>query len=176
MRVSNWFHRTLAAVVASTISACSPQQPLQTVDHVDLQRFMGDWYVIANIPTAIDKNAHNAIETYRRDDNGTIATTFTFRDKGFDGKIKTYHPRGFIQDDSNAIWGMQFIWPIKADFRIIYLDEDYTVTVVGRNKRDYVWIMARQPKIPEQAYAGIITMLKSVGYEPDQIQKVPQQW
>ena len=35
------------------------------VKQVDLDRFMGDWYVIANIPTFIEKDAYNAIETYR---------------------------------------------------------------------------------------------------------------
>ena len=137
---------------------------------------MGDWYVIANIPTWIEEGAHNAIESYRLDDNGTIATTFTFKDGSFDGKLKTYKPRGFVSEDSNAVWGMQFVWPIKADYRIIYLDEDYSVTVIGRNKRDYVWIMAREPVIPENEYAAILDMLKSVGYEADKVERVPQQW
>ena len=108
-------------------------EPLKTVDEVNLAEFMGDWYVIANIPTSIEKGAHNAIESYRIDDDGSIATTFTVRDGSFDGKLKTYKPRGFVSDESNAIWGMQFIWPIKADYRIIYLDNDYSVTVIGRN-------------------------------------------
>ena len=34
---------------------------LKTVDYVDLERFMGDWYVIANIPTFIEKGAVNAV-------------------------------------------------------------------------------------------------------------------
>jgi apolipoprotein D and lipocalin family protein len=151
-------------------------EPLQAVDHVDIDRFMGDWYVIANIPTSIEKGAHNAIETYRLDDDGTIATTFTFNDGSFDGKLKTYKPRGFISDESNAIWGMQFVWPIKADYRIIYLDNDYSVTVIGRNKRDYVWIMAREPNIAAPEYERILTMLETAGYDPGEIQLVPQKW
>ena len=47
--------------------------PLKTVAHVDLPRFMGDWYVIANIPTFIEKGAHNAMESYRLDEDGTLA-------------------------------------------------------------------------------------------------------
>lgn len=164
------------AVLAISVSACSHVEPLQTVDHVDLERFMGDWYVIANIPTAIEKGAHNAVESYRLDDDGSIATTFTFKDGGFDGELKTYEPRGFIRDDSNAVWGMQFIWPIKADYRIIYLDEAYTVTVIGRNKRDYVWIMAREPEIGAQEYASLLDMLESVGYDRGSVQTVPQRW
>ena len=158
--------------------AGSPErEPIVTVDHVDLQRFMGDWYVIANIPTFIEKGAHNAIESYRLDDDGSIATTFTFREDGFDGKQKTYTPRGFVQDtESNAIWGMRFIWPLKGDYRIVYLDEDYTQTVVGRQKRDYVWIMARSPAIPDADYQRILALLAEQGYDTTKIEKVPQRW
>jgi len=151
-------------------------EPLKAVDHVDIERFMGDWYVIANIPTSIEKGAHNAIESYRLDDDGSIATTFTFHKGSFGGELKTYEPRGFVSEESNAIWGMQFIWPIKADYRIIYLDEDYSVTVIGRNKRDYVWIMAREPVIAQSEYASIVSMLESVGYNTSDIQLVPQRW
>ena len=152
-------------------------EPLKTVDHVDIERFMGDWYVIANIPTFVEKGAHNAIESYRLDDDGSIATTFTFRKDSFDGKQKTYTPRGFVQDtDSNAIWGMRFIWPFKGDYRIVYLDEGYTQTVVGRQKRDYVWIMARSPAIPDADYQRILAMLAGQGYDVTKIEKVPQRW
>ena len=159
-----------------SLAACSKTIPLQTVEYVDLERFMGDWYVIANIPTAIEKGAHNAIESYHLDDDGSIATTFTVHDESFEGELKTYRPRGFVQDESNALWGMQFVWPIKADYRIIYLDDDYSITVIGRNKRDYVWVMAREPEVSAQKYAEILTMLESVGYSLDEIELVPQKW
>ena len=150
---------------------------MQTVDYVDLERFMGDWYVIANIPTFLEKGAHNAVETYAMNDDGTIATTFTFRKDGFDGKLKEYNPKGFITDtETNALWGMRFIWPIKADYRVVYLDEDYTQTVIGRQKRDFVWIMARTPTIPDEDYEKILSFVESLGYDMSKIQKVPQQW
>ena len=168
----------MTAVLGLAGCAGSPErEPIVTVEHVDLQRFMGDWYVIANIPTFVEKGAHNAIESYRLDDDGSIATTFTFRKDSFDGKQKTYTPRGFVLDTgSNAIWGMQFIWPFKGDYRIVYLDEGYTQTVVGRQKRDYVWIMARSPAIPDADYQRILAMLAGQGYDVTKIEKVPQRW
>jgi len=151
--------------------------PLATVPAVDLKRYMGDWYVIANIPTFIEKGAHNAVESYRLDTDGTIAVTFTFRDGAFDGKPKKYTPRGFVRGDpSNAIWGMQFIWPIKADFRITHLAEDYSQTVISREKRDYVWIMARTPTIPEADYRRLLNIVGEQGYDVKKVQRVPQQW
>jgi len=169
----------LALPVVFVLVACqtAPSNPITTVERVDLERFMGDWYVIANIPTFIERDAYNAVESYRLTDEGAVATTFTFRRSGFDGERQVYRPTGFVRDrDSNAVWGMQFIWPFKADFRIVYLDEDYTQTIIGRNKRDYVWIMARLPSIPETDYQNLLRLLADEGYDINQIQRVPQRW
>ena len=152
-------------------------KPIQTVDFVDLNRFMGDWYVIANIPTFIETDAFNAIETYAMNSDGTIATTFTFYDGAPDGERKQYKPTGFIVDSqSNALWDMQFIWPFKAEYRIIYLDDDYQTTIIGRSKRDYVWLMSRRPDIDEARYRSLLTYIESQGYDIEKVQKVPQHW
>ena len=90
----------MAAGAALLAAGCSGVQPLATVDSVDLDRFMGDWYVIANIPTFIEKGAHNAVESYRLDSNGTVATTFTFRDGSFDGVFSAYVFRNLTSVDA----------------------------------------------------------------------------
>jgi apolipoprotein D and lipocalin family protein len=169
----------LLAPVITLLAACqsAPQPDLPTVAKVDLPRFMGDWYVIANIPTFIERGAHNAIESYALAPDGTIATTFTFRADSFDGKRKRYNPRGFIVDrESNALWGMRFIWPIKADYRITHVSDDYTQTVIGRQKRDYVWIMARTPEIPAADYDRLLALVEAQGYDISKVQRVPQRW
>lgn len=168
---------SLAALVALAGCQSVPPAPLPSVPRVELERFMGDWYVIANIPTFIEKGAHNAVESYRLDADGTIATTFTFRDGGFGGPEKRYTPRGYVLDrGSNAVWGMQFVWPIKADYRIVYLDSEYSQTVIAREARDYLWIMARTPSIPEADYARLVALAGSLGYDTSRIRKVPQRW
>ena len=158
--------------------AVSPEKvTIKPLPAVELERFMGPWYVIANIPTFIEKDAHDAIESYRLDDDGTIDTTFTFRKGGFDGPLKQYNPRGFVVPGTqNAIWGMRFIWPVKADYRIIHLDEAYTETVIGRVKRDYVWIMARTPTISDADYQRLLAFVGAQGYDTSKVQKVPQRW
>lgn len=154
-----------------------PTRPIQTADYVDLKRFMGDWYVIASIPTFIEKDAYNAVESYRLVGERRVETTFKFHKGGFDGELKSYHPTGFVKDtQSNAVWGMRFIWPFKADYRVLYVDDDYSTTVIGRRKRDYVWIMARSPRIPEQKYEQLVALVAEQGYDPARLRKVPQRW
>jgi apolipoprotein D and lipocalin family protein len=158
------------------LSGCNEEggEPMNTVAYVDLERFMGDWYVVANIPTFLEVGAHNAVETYRMNADGTIATRFTFNKGGPDGPRKTYNPTGFIRDrSSNALWGMQFIWPFKGDYRIIYLDDDYHLTVIGRAKRDYVWVMSREPEFSDKEFTRMKEFIRSVGYDVSKLQRVP---
>lgn len=160
------------------MTGCASSLPqLKTVDNVDLDRFMGSWYVVAAIPTFVETKAYNGVEEYRLLEDGSIDTVFTFNKGGFDGPVKRYNPRGFVVDkENNSTWGMRFIWPFKGEYLITYLNEDYTQTIIGRNKRDYFWIMARSPEIPEADYQRLISMLKEQGYDMKKVRKVPQRW
>lgn len=170
-------HSVLALTLLVMSGCIASLPPLKTVDSVDIKRFMGPWYVIACIPTFIETEAYNGVETYTLNPDGTIDTLFTFNKGSFDGPPKRYNPRGFIVDTvNNSTWGMQFIWPIKAEYLITHLNEDYTRTVIGRNKRDYVWIMARTPQIPEDDYQRLVKELEDQGYDIAKLRKVPQRW
>jgi apolipoprotein D and lipocalin family protein len=174
-----FIHLAVIAPLMVLLAACqtSGQAPMHTVAYVDLPRFMGDWYVIANIPTLLERGAHNAVESYALAADGSIETTFTYRKDAFDGPLKQYHPRGFVLDGkTNARWGMRFVWPVKADYRIIHLADDYSQTVVGRQKRDYVWIMARTPQVPEEDFQRLLRVVEEAGYDMDKLRKVPQRW
>ncbi|NNL99784.1 MAG: hypothetical protein HKO62_03465, partial [Gammaproteobacteria bacterium] len=52
----------------------------------------------------------------------------------------------------------------------------YSHTIIGRNQRDYVWIMARTPELPEAVYATLVDRVAEAGYDPAEIRKVPQRW
>ena len=137
---------------------------------------MGDWYVIACIPTVIETEAYNAIESYQLEKDGTINTTFVFRKAGFDGPEKRYNPRGFVVENTgNSVWGMQFIWPFKSEYIIAYLDQDYNNTIIARNARDYVWIMARTPIINDSQYQELTKKVANLGYDLSKLRKVPHQ-
>ncbi len=167
-----------ACLLALTLCSCAGapiHRPLPLARKVDLARFMGPWRVIAAIPVSIEKNAYDAVESYALNSDGTIATTYTFREGAFDGKAKRYTPKGFIVDRTdNSTWGMRFLWPFKAEYLISYLDDSYSVTIIARSKRDYVWIMARTPSIPDAEYDRLVALVKEWGYDTSRLRKFPQ--
>jgi apolipoprotein D and lipocalin family protein len=170
-------HAILTVTLLFVTGCSATLPPLKTVDKVDIGRFMGAWYVIACIPTFIETEAYNGVETYRLAPDGSIDTVFTFNKGGFDGPPRRYNPRGFIVDRvNNSTWGMRFVWPFKAEYLITHLNADYSQTVIGRTKRDYVWIMARTPAIPETDYLRLVKELEGQGYDIARLRKVPQRW
>ena len=49
------FNAGILVILLLAVTACSTHKPMPAVEYVDLDRFMGDWFVIANIPTFLEK-------------------------------------------------------------------------------------------------------------------------
>ncbi len=175
LRLSN-----LSYVILIMMTACQSNSAkipeLVPVPKVDLGRFMGTWYVIANIPSYLEKNCFNAIEQYDQINDSKIKITFSCNKGSFDGKYKENHFTGFVEKEGNgALWKVQPFWPIKLPYIVIELAEDYSYTVIGYPSRDYLWIMAREKTMSESSYREIVERLKTVHqYDTGKILLVPQ--
>ena len=166
----------VALGIGTLLAACASTPPtIPPVASVDLPRFMGDWYVIAQIPTYIERKAFDSVESYRLDEDGKIRTTFRYRNGSADAPLKTMEPVGrVVPGTNNAVWEMQFVWPIQAEYVIVDLAPDYSRTIVGRSKRDYVWLMARTPSLPAPELAAAIEKIRVLGYDTAKLRMVPQ--
>ena len=168
---------TCLGITTWLVGCANHSAPLPSAQSVDLERFMGAWYVIGYTPTFIDRQAHNGVEHYYLDESGKILTTYQFRKGGFDGELKTYKPTGFVHDkDTNAQWRMQFIWPFKAAYVVMYLSEDYRQTIIAHPNRKYAWIMQRSPQMSDETYRRMLVMLENAGYDSSIIKRQPQNW
>ncbi len=177
MRTRPLLAAALIAFAAAFESGCRSVtlQPYK-LPPVELDRFMGEWYVIANIPTPFVKDAYNAVQNYVLNADGSISTTFTYREGGFDGKTKTLKPKAYVNDDpSHASWGLQ-LGPIFAEYLIAYVSPDYSEAVIARSNRDFVYILARTPAIPEADYDRLVAKIVAWGYDTEKLEKVPQHW
>jgi apolipoprotein D and lipocalin family protein len=154
------------------------EKELRTVAHVDLQKFMGDWYVIANIPTFVEEGAVNAIEGYHwNESEKRIDVDYRHNKDSPQGELKKAPQKAWVyNENTNAEWRVQPWWPFKFAYLIIDLAPDYSYTVVGVPSRKYVWIMARKPSLPEATYNKLVEGIKAQGYDISKLRKVPQIW
>ena len=172
--------RILAGLSATLLlGACATTThrppPLRTVAHVDLQRYAGDWRVIANIPYWAEKDCVDSIESYGLRPDGKLANWFRSRKGSFDAPQKRVDFVAEVTNPkTNAEWRVHFLPLITAPYLIIDLDPHYRWTVVGHPSRDFGWIMAREKTLPPATYRAILQRLGAQGYDAKRFVKVPQ--
>lgn len=151
--------------------ATEPNQEL--AEFVDIDRFMGSWYVHGYTPTLLDKEAYDATETYEQADDGKILTTYRFRKGGHEGKWKTLRPKGWVHDEeSNAEWRMRFFGIFTAPYYILYVSPDYKETVIGHPGKEMAWIMTRSPEISDASYERLRAELARRDYALSELDRV----
>jgi apolipoprotein D and lipocalin family protein len=150
--------------------------PLRTVSRVDLPRYMGDWYVIANIPYFAEAGCVASVETYALRPDGRIDNWFTYRKGSFIAPVKQMRALAWVHNpQTQAEWRVRFFGFIKASYLVLELDSGYRWAVVGHPSRRYGWVLARSKTLPERQYRQILRRLSDQGYDPARFVKVPQQ-
>ncbi len=169
---------TLSFVVAFAIAApgfSAEKQPLEVVDSVDLDRYLGRWYEIASYPAWFQKNCTAVTADYSLREDGRIKVINSCRKGSLDGKVKqTSGKAKVVNSASNAKLKVSFFGPFWGDYWIIDLDPDYQWAVVGMPSRKYLWILSRTPQMDEAVLESIIARLPDAGYDPDKLEKTLQ--
>ena len=167
---------TILAGCALGLCGCGDHRPpLKTVPQVDLQRYAGTWYVIANIPYSLENGKVATADRYGVRPDGTLENTFIFRRKSFAAPVEEWHGHAWvIPGTGNAEWRVRFIWPFSAVYLVIDLDPDYRWAAVGHPSRDYFWVLCRERHLPDVVYDGILQRAAAQGYDVMQVAKVPQ--
>ncbi len=144
---------------------------------VDLDRYAGDWHVHASVPVRIpffsDANARDYTERYELADDGTIRMICEFVDAKT-GKQRRFEFKAAVTDDpSRASWRVQFVWPVRATYQIIYLDDSYETTIVADANRKFAWIMSRDAELSDSRYETLLDVLVDAGYEREALRRIP---
>ncbi len=148
---------------------------METVRNLDLERFMGKWYVISNIPNFIEKNRSNSYDTYSLNQDGTIDISY-YGDKN--GKTLHLKQKAEVKDTiNNSLWQLRITKPyipfLRLPYKVILLDDKYDHMVVGYDGSTMGWIMCRDNHMDDIVYDSIMKQLEDkFNYKRSQFFKV----
>lgn len=146
-------------------------QPLETVTRVDLERYTGRWYEIASYPQRFQHGCNCTTAEYTWHPKGYLIVENRCNRDSVQGKQSYIRGKAFVEPETgNAKLKVQFFWPFKGRYWIIYLSEDYSYAVVGHPNREYLWILSRTPKLEPVTYNGILARIREKGYDPTRLQ------
>ena len=165
----------MVALVSCSSSSSGKQPPLRTVPYVDLDRYMGDWYIFAHIPYSLEKGKVGTLDHYAKRSDGRMDNVYRFRKESLDAPMEEWKGVATVSDTkTNAEWRVQFVWPFSVSYLIIDLDKDYQWAVIGYPNRKLAWVLSRKPTLNEEVYQGILTRMREQGYDTTKLAKVPQ--
>lgn len=142
---------------------------------VDLPRYMGRWFVIANVPMVDERDYVASCAVWTLRDDGRIEDAVMGRKHGFDqpetGTVFIAKPE---QGARNSVWRVRPIWPFEFIVMTVYVDPDYEYTVRATPDKDFVWILARRPDMREAVYQSLLERLDQMGFDTSRFKKVVQ--
>lgn len=169
---------TLLPLLPFALASCaslSSQPPLRTVQHVDLDRYVGDWYIFAHIPYSLEKGKVGTMDHYAKRPDGRLDNVYRFRKETLDAPLEEWRGVATVTNtQTNAEWKVQFIWPMSVPYLIIDLDKNYQWAALGYPDRKLAWVLSRKPTLDEKVYQGILKRMQDQGYDTKKLVKVPQ--
>jgi len=164
----------LRTYIAIFIMSTSYLLSLPVVEDLDIDKFMGRWYVIALVPNWIEGGNTDSYDDYTLNSDGTIDIRYYALNKG---ERKSIRQRGHVDAKNSARWEIEFVDPwvpfYKAPYEVVILDPSYRYMVVGYPGNDYGWIMSRSTSMDEGTYDKVLNELETkFGYKQDAFEKV----
>jgi apolipoprotein D and lipocalin family protein len=166
----------LAGLLAAAATVHAADAPLATIPTLDTARYTGTWYEIAKYPNRFQRKCvANTVATYTAQLDGTIRVDnrCTTEDSKVDQAVgQARQPGGATSPKLEVRFApawlsvLPFVW---GDYWVIDLDPAYTLAAVSEPKREYLWILARTPKVAPQAYAALLQRLAAQGFDTSKL-------
>lgn len=155
-----------------SFAACAANTNLaQTAAHVKLTRYVGHWYQIAAVPNNFQRGCRCSSTDYELRDESIIVENRCIRNE----ERKLVKGKAWVVPDTKqSQLTVQFYWPFKINYWILYVDSDYQEALVGTPDRSFLWILAREPELPESRYQELTEIASRQGYDVSQLRYTDQ--
>ena len=168
----------MLALVAAGCTTAAQRSPLETVAWVDVKRYAGIWHEIALYPNRFQQAcAADTTATYTPLGEGRIGVLNSCRRA--DGSEMSVNGVAEVVDAAtNAKLKVSFLpswlrWTGigRGDYWVLHLSADYHVAIIGEPSREYLWILARSPTLPEAEYQALMPKVRAAGYDPARLRR-----
>jgi apolipoprotein D and lipocalin family protein len=146
----------------------------EPVTGFELDRYLGPWYEIARLDHSFERGLDCVTADYSlRDDGGVRVLNRGV--KLAEGEVSEAEGRAyFIGDEDVGRLKVSFFGPFYGGYNVLALDDDYQWSLVAGPDRDYLWILARTPTLPEATYRDLVERAEALAFPVEELIEVEQ--
>lgn len=163
-------------------SSAMANEPLDLVDSIDLERYQGRWYEIARLPNRFqDQCAGEVTAEYELLDDGRVSVTNRCRRadgawseaEGIARRDRSDGREAALEVRFAPRWlsWLPFVW---GEYRVMVLDKQYRYALVGSDDREFLWILARQPELPDDVFNRLVAEAQRQGFDTARLSRTEQ--
>ncbi len=131
----------------------------------DAGRYLGQWYEIARFDYRFEKGLKNVTAHYLKSSDGTIKVINRGQD-GYSGEWEESTGKAkFVSDEHTGRLKVSFFGPFYAAYTIMAIDDNYQYALIAGNDLEYLWLLSREPSMPEDIKADYLKRAAAVGYD-----------
>jgi apolipoprotein D and lipocalin family protein len=142
---------------------------IEPVDNFELEPYLGTWYEIARLDHSFERGLSNVSAQYSlREDGGVSVLNRGYRtEKGAwdEAAGKAY----FIGDPSVGRLKVSFFGPFYGGYNVFELGENYEYSMIAGPDRSYLWILAREPQLPQAMLDELLAKAEAAGYDTSEL-------
>ena len=154
---------------------------LQSIERLDLPRYLGTWHEIARIPNWFQKKCvADTRAEYSLNPDDTVRVVNRCRIQGGELSEAVGEARRVGGPDSARLevrfaprW-LSWLPLVWGDYWVVDLDPDYQLVAVSEPRREYLWVLARQPQVDPKAYEALLGRLRQQGFDLSRLQRSAQ--
>lgn len=157
----------LASLVWLALAGCSTAPPagVKAVSPFDAARYMGQWHAIARLDHWFERGLSRVTAQYALQPDGSVNVI----NRGYDaakGEWKQVQGRALFTGDTNtASLKVSFFGPFYGGYHVVALDEQYRWAMVMGPDTGYLWILAREPRLPADVKERLLKQAAAYGVD-----------
>ncbi|KAN0025645.1 hypothetical protein ACTFIU_001741 [Dictyostelium citrinum] len=128
------------------------------------EKYVGKWYEIARLETYFEKDMDQITAEYSINKNGSIKVInsgYNFKKKKRESVEGVAY---FVSGSDEGMLKVSFFGPFYSGYNVIAIDPDYKYALIAGQTFDYMWILSKEPTIPDEIKNSYLELAKSVGY------------
>lgn len=147
------------------VSCATIPDGVTAVKPFSINRYLGKWYEIARFDFRFEKDLENTTAEYSLNEDGTVKVL----NRGFNTKTKEWKKAigkaKSVGDPNHAMLKVSFFGPFYAGYNVIALDDNYKYALISGGSRDYLWILSREPVIPDDVKTRYLKIARDLGFD-----------
>ena len=149
-----------------TFSSCSTiPDGAEAVKSFNKEKYLGKWYEIARFDFKFERNLNNTTANYSINKDGSIKVV----NRGYNYEKKQWKEATgiakFIGGSDVAMLKVSFFRPFYGGYNVIAIDKEYRYALVCGSNLNYLWILSREPSIPEDIKQNYLKTAEMLGFK-----------